>query len=80
MIVDAANRVTTSSAVVLCVCIEFVDQEKDRNVGRGHAGVISAADTMTGSATKGKVRGRTRPWNRPCYERHATPVVNRYKI
>ena len=28
MIVDAANKVTTSSVVVLCGCIEFVDQKK----------------------------------------------------
>jgi hypothetical protein len=56
MIVDAANRVTTSSLVVLLVCIEFVDQKKDHNVRRGHAGVINATDTVTGGITKGKLR------------------------
>lgn len=70
---------TTSSVVVVCVCIEFVDQKKDHNVRRGRAGVISATDMVTGSTAKGKVRELTRPWNRPCYELYATLVVNGYK-
>jgi len=80
MIVDASYRVTTSSVVIWCVCIEFVDQKKDHNIRLGHAGVINASDTVTGNTTKGKVHERTRPWNRPCYERYATLVVNKYKI
>lgn len=71
---------TTSSVLVSCVCIEFVDQKKDRNVRREHAGVINATDT--GLAVQQKVKyanERDRGTGR-VNERYATLVVNEHKF